>query len=59
MYEGGLARQLRQLDELLKQLVLAARVLGDEPIAQRFESCQASIHRGVPFANSLYLTDSA
>ena len=58
MFEGTLVRQLRSLDELLRQLCLAAVVVGNSQLAKRFEACQVSIHRGVPFTNSLYLTDA-
>ena len=32
-----------------------AHVLGDPALEKRFEACSAAIHRGVPFANSLYV----
>ena len=35
--------------------VQAAHVLGDPALEKRFEACSAAIHRGVPFANSLYV----
>lgn len=54
LFEGELVRSLRQLDELLRQLVKAAQVLGDAWLVGRFEACSVAIHRGVPFAGSLY-----
>ena len=54
LFEGELVRSLRQLDELLRQLVKAAQVLGDASLVERFERCMEAIHRGVPFAGSLY-----
>ena len=54
VFEGELVRRLRQLDELLRQLVKAAQVLGDTSLEERFEACAAAIHRGIPFASSLY-----
>ena len=54
VFEGELVRSLRQLDELLRQLVKAAQVLGDSSLVERFEACAAAIHHGIPFASSLY-----
>ena len=56
-FEGTLVRCLRSLDELLRQMGQAAHVLGDTRLQQRFADCGTRIHRGVPFAASLYLQD--
>ncbi|KAL1527299.1 hypothetical protein AB1Y20_015971 [Prymnesium parvum] len=56
-FEGSLVWHLRQLDELLKQLAQAAEVLGDLGLKRQLEACEVAIHRGIPFANSLYLEE--
>lgn len=43
------------LDEV--QMCLAARSIGDEALEKKFKEASESIHRGIMFANSLYLED--
>ena len=56
-YEGTLVRCLRALDELLKQLGEAAAAVGDTALQARFGECAVAVHRGIAFANSLYLQE--
>ena len=57
VYEGTLVRSVRALHELLKQLGESAHALGDAPLCERLAECAASVHRGIAFANSLYLAE--
>lgn len=56
-FEGTLVRHLKALDEMLLQLADAASALGNQPLRERFHECVRCLHRGIPFANSLYLAE--
>ena len=53
--DGALARVLRRVDELARQLASAAEVVGDGDLAAVAEAASAKVKRGIPFAPSLYL----
>jgi ATP-dependent RNA helicase DOB1 len=53
-FEGSIIRILRRLYELLLQLVIAAKTIGNEALHVKFTKAAELIHRGVPFAASLY-----
>lgn len=55
IFEGSIIRVARRLDELMQQLARAARVIGDEGLAQRFEESDETLRRGIMFSASLYL----
>ena len=55
IYEGTLVRNLKALDEMLQQLAGAADALGNSFLHARFEECVKRVHRGIAFANSLYI----
>jgi ATP-dependent RNA helicase DOB1 len=55
---------MKRLEELLRQLVSAAKAIGNTELEQKFEQCEffianclgiTSIKRDIVFANSLYL----
>ena len=48
-------RAVRRVEELLRQLVTGARVIGDLGMAERFNDCAERIKRDIVFAASLYL----
>ncbi len=48
-------RVVRREEELLRQLVSAARAIGEEALATKFEDGIAKIKRDIIFAASLYL----
>lgn len=54
-FEGSIIRATRRLDELMSQLQIAARVLGDEALAKLFEDGASSIRRDIMFAASLFV----
>lgn len=54
-FEGCVVREMRRLDELMKNLHLAAKVIGDEDLAAKFEESASTIRRDIIFAASLYI----
>ncbi len=55
IFEGSIIRSVRRMDELMQQLVSAAKVLGDERLAARIEEANLLIRRDIMFAASLYI----
>ncbi|KAI0601762.1 rRNA-processing arch domain-containing protein [Biscogniauxia sp. FL1348] len=54
-YEGSLIRLFRRLEELLRQMAQAAKVMGSEDLQNKFEESLAKIRRDIVAAQSLYL----
>ena len=54
-YEGSIIRIIRRLEELLRQLALAARAIGNQELETKFNDGREKIKRGIIFAASLYL----
>mmetsp|Transcript_29957 Transcript_29957/g.100134 ORF Transcript_29957/g.100134 Transcript_29957/m.100134 type:complete len:122 (+) Transcript_29957:136-501(+) len=54
-WEGELVRALRALERLLVDLAAAAEALGDADLRSRLEASGRALHRGLPFAPSLFL----
>ena len=55
VYEGSLIRTFRRLEELLRQMCQAAKVMGSTDLEKRFEECLNKIKRDIVAAQSLYL----
>lgn len=55
IFEGSLIRNIRRLEELLRQLAAAALAIGNGELKAKFEGGADKIRRGVVFAASLYL----
>lgn len=55
IYEGSLIRLFRRLEELLRQMAQAAKVMGSEELATKFEESLSKIKRDIVSAQSLYL----
>lgn len=55
VYEGSLIRLFRRLEELLRQIAQAARVMGSEDLQQKFEVALTKVKRDIVAAQSLYL----
>ena len=53
--QGSLVRAFRRIEEVLRQMISGAKVIGDTDLAGKFEECSEAIRRGVVFAASLYL----
>lgn len=54
-YEGSLIRLFRRLEELLRQMAEAAKVMGSEELAKKFDDSLKMIRRDIVSAQSLYL----
>lgn len=55
VYEGSLIRLFRRLEELLRQIAQAAKVMGSEELEQKFETALLKVRRDLVAAQSLYL----
>lgn len=54
-YEGSLIRLFRRLEELLRQMAEAARVMGSDDLKEKFEVALSKVKRDIVSFNSLYL----
>ena len=54
MYEGSIIRTMHRLEELLRQLIDAAKVVGNEELEKRCDAARKLLVRDVVFAGSLY-----
>ena len=54
-YEGSLIRLFRRLEELLRQMAEAAKVMGNDDLKKKFEESLQKIRRDIVAAQSLYL----
>ncbi|KAK2763974.1 ATP-dependent RNA helicase mtr4 [Arachnomyces sp. PD_36] len=55
VYEGSLIRTFRRLEECLRQMGQAAKVMGNEELEQKFEEALTKVRRDIVAAQSLYL----
>lgn len=55
VYEGSLIRLFRRLEELLRQIAQAAKVMGSEELERKFEEALTKVRRDIVAAQSLYL----
>jgi len=55
IFEGSIIRNIRRLEELLRQLASASLAIGNQELKAKFEAGADKIRRGVVFAASLYL----
>jgi superfamily II RNA helicase len=55
VYEGSLIRLFRRLEELLRQMAQAGKVMGSEELSSKFEESLTKIKRDIVAAQSLYL----
>lgn len=54
-YEGSLIRLFRRLEELLRQMAQAVKVMGNEELTKKFEDALNMIKRDIVATNSLYI----
>ncbi len=54
-YEGSLIRLFRRLEELLRQMAEAGKVMGSPELTQKFEKSLEKVKRDIVSAASLYL----
>ncbi|SPO03299.1 probable ATP dependent RNA helicase [Cephalotrichum gorgonifer] len=55
VYEGSLIRHFRRLEELIRQMGQASKVMGSDDLTQKFEDSLVKIRRDIVAAQSLYL----
>lgn len=55
VFEGSIIRCMRRLEELVRQMVQAAKVIGNTDLENKFNEADKSIKRDIVFAASLYL----
>ena len=55
VFEGSLIRGIRRMEEILQQLILAAKSVGEAELEAKFEDAVSKIKRDIVFAASLYL----
>lgn len=55
VFEGSLIRAIRRLEEVLQQLIQAAKSIGEAELEAKFEEAVSKIKRDIVFAASLYL----
>lgn len=55
VFEGSLIRAIRRLEEVLQQLIQAAKSIGEIELGAKFEDAVTRIKRDIVFAASLYL----
>lgn len=55
VYEGSLIRMFRRLEEMIKQLIDAAKTIGNVALEQKMTESLNLVHRDIVSAGSLYL----
>uniref|UniRef100_A0A0E0MLC4 Helicase ATP-binding domain-containing protein n=2 Tax=Poaceae TaxID=4479 RepID=A0A0E0MLC4_ORYPU len=55
VFEGSLIRAIRRLEEVLQQLILASKSIGETQLEAKLEEAVSKIKRDIVFAASLYL----
>ena len=55
VYEGSLIRLFRRLEELLRQISQAAKVMGNTELEKKFEECLGKIRRDIVVSIRLFL----
>ncbi|THX60027.1 antiviral helicase [Aureobasidium pullulans] len=55
VYEGSLIRLFRRLEELMRQMAQASKVMGSDELEQKFETALTKVRRDIVAAQSLYL----
>lgn len=55
VYEGSLIRMFKRLEEMLRQMVTAAKTIGNAALEEKMEKAIELVHRDIVSAGSLYL----
>lgn len=55
VYEGSLIRMFKRLEEMIKQMVAAAKTIGNVDLQAKMEKAETLVHRDIVSAGSLYL----
>ena len=54
VYEGSIIRLFRRLEELLRQMAQAAKVMSSDDLEKKFEESLTKVRRDIVAAQSLY-----
>ncbi|GJP60249.1 hypothetical protein CLOP_g17460 [Closterium sp. NIES-67] len=54
-FEGSLIRAMRRLEELLQEIIVASKTIGETNLAEKVAAASEKLKRGIVFAASLYL----
>ena len=55
LYEGSVVRAIRRLEELAREIVVAAKTIGNHDLEGKMLEARGKLKRGIIFAASLYL----
>ena len=55
VYEGSLIRMFKRLEEMIRQMVQAAKTIGNSQLEEKMERAIELVHRDIVSAGSLYL----
>lgn len=55
VYEGSLIRTFKRLEEMIRQMVVAAKTIGNVELEEKMEKAAELVHRDIVSAGSLYL----
>merc|ERR1712232_1307739 len=55
LYEGSVVRVIRRLEELIRELATAAKIIGQDELEKKLNEGRGRLKRGIIFAASLYL----
>lgn len=55
VYEGSLIRMFKRLEEMLRQMIMAAKTIGNVELENKMEKAIELVHRDIVSAGSLYL----
>lgn len=55
VYEGSLIRTFKRLEETIRQMVMAAKTIGNVALEEKMEKAAELVHRDIVSAGSLYL----
>lgn len=55
VYEGSLIRMFKRLEEIIKQMISAAKTIGNTELEKKMERAAELVHRDIVSAGSLYL----
>ncbi|CAG8739348.1 3408_t:CDS:10, partial [Dentiscutata erythropus] len=55
MFEGNIVRNFRSLDELMRAMISAAKIIGASELESKFSEAREKLRRGIIFTASLYL----
>ena len=55
LFEGSVVRAIRRMEETMRQLATACRVIGEVELEKKFEECSTMVKRDIVFVDSLFL----